>query len=275
MRALFSEDVARLVEPRMAADLCAAADEHEAILGGVMARSGPGSWTNHAIGLCLDGRADDSSLDRLTAYYESRGIEPRVEVCPLADPSLVEGLGARGFVFHGFEFVFARALGPGESVEARVAHPEGLALERVDPADEGALRRYGEGVYRTFFPEGHPGPTENDLETMTRYLRKEGTIAVAAMVDGVFAGGGAVSAIGELALLAGAGVRERYRRRGIQLHLLAERLRLASRAGARVVAVCSKPGSGTERNVVRMGFAMSYARAILVRRGEGLVGEPG
>jgi hypothetical protein len=53
------------------------------------------------------------------------------------------------------------------------------------------------------------------------------------------------------------------------------RLNAAAEAGAEIAAVDTRPGAGTERNVLRMGFTLAYSRAILVWRGVGLVGEPG
>jgi len=274
-RLLFADEVARLEEPRMVADLTRSAEHAEPILGGVMGRSAKGSWTNHAIGLCMGREADGASLDRLVRFYEDHGIESRVELCPMAHESLVKGLAERGFVLKGFESVIARALEPGERVEALVARPKGLTIEPVNLADEGALRAYARAIFRIFMPPDHPGPTESDMGAMSRFLHKPGTVALEARIGGEFVGGGSVSISDGGAALAGAAVREPFRRRGIQQHLLAERLRLASEAGATMATVGSKPGVATERNVLRMGFALAYTRAILVRPGEGLVGEPG
>ncbi|TVQ31667.1 MAG: GNAT family N-acetyltransferase [Phycisphaeraceae bacterium] len=275
MQPLFPTDVARLEEPRMVADLAAVADHAEPILGGVMARSDPGSWTNHAIGLCLDAPADDASLDRLVRYYTDHGIEPRVELCPFAHESLAKGLGARGFIFKSFEFVFARDLDAHTRIEPPHPAPEGLTINPIDAADEAALREYATTIYRTFFPPEHPGPTDNDVTTMLRYIRSAGTTAFAAMFGAELVGGGSVTVHGPVATITAAGVKEAHRRQGVQQHLLAARLRLAAESGAQIATVGSRPGAATERNVVRMGFNHAYSRAILVMPGEGLVGEPG
>ncbi|HBS28885.1 MAG TPA: hypothetical protein DEB06_05425 [Phycisphaerales bacterium] len=272
---LFPAEVARLEEPRGVADLTHAADISEPILGGVMARSAPGVWTNHALGLCMDQPADGRSLDHLVGFYADHAIEPRVEVCPMADESLLKGLASRGFVLKGFESVLARALESGDNISALVPPPGGLSFDPIDPADDAALREYCGLIYRAFFPAEHPGPSDADMGAMLRFIRRPGTIAVRAIIEGRFIGGGSVTVSGPVASLAGAAVIEPFRRRGVQQHLLAHRLRLASRAGARIATIGSKPGVATERNVLRMGFTMAYTRAILVRPGEGLVGEPG
>lgn len=272
---LFPGEVARVEEPRMVADLTRSAEHAEPILGGVMARSAPGGWTNHAIGMCMGCEADAASLNRLIPFYEDHGIEARVELCPMAHESLVKGLAERGFVLKGFESVIARALEPGGRIESPVPRPAGLTMEPVDLTDDGALREYARAIFRIFMPPDHPGPTQSDMDAMARFLHKPGTVALEARIDGEFAGGGSVSISSGSAALAGAAVREPFRRRGVQQHLVAKRLRLACEAGATMATVGSKPGVATERNVLRMGFALAYTRAILVRPGEGLVGEPG
>ena len=70
--------------------------------------------------------------------------------------------------------------------------------------------------------------------------------------------------------LFGLAVVPEYRRRGVQQALIAERLRLARDAGARVATIGSRPGHSTERNVRRMGFQTAYTKVSLVRPGAGL-----
>lgn len=268
-------EIARMEEARLAADLFLVADRCEPILGGAMARSAPGSWTNHAVGLALNDRPiDDAEVDRLVRFYADHGVEPRVELCPSAHESLLRALSARGFVLHGFESLFARELDPSEAVAPPAPRPAGLTLEPVDTGDDRSLGAYAAAIYRTFFPADHPGPSENDVQTMLRFLRKPGTTAWRAEIDGVFAGGGSVTVAGEVACITAAGVPEPFRRRGIQQHLLAHRLMHAARAGATLATIGSKPGAATERNVARMGFSLAYNRVIVVMPGEGLVPEP-
>lgn len=273
--ALFASEVASLEEPRIAAALAASADESQPIAGGVMARSAPGSWTNHAVGLCMDREITGAEVQRLIAFYEERGIEPRVEACSLAHESLLRELGAAGFRLKSMEGVMARRLTAGEVVRAPVAAPRGLTIERVDLGDETQTRAYCDMVFRTFLPPDHAGPSEDDMQSMLRFMHRPGVMALLARIDGVAAGGGAVVISDGVAGLSGAGVRAEYRRRGVQQHLLARRLEEGAKAGARIATVGGKPGADTERNVLRMGFALSYARAVLVKPGEGLVPEMG
>src|SRR5690606_32063388 len=119
----------------------------------------------------------------------------------------------------------------------------------INLAIDAEVRAYSEMIYRTFFPPEHPGPSENDCETMARYLRRPGMTAFIARIGGETAGGAAVQVVGEVAALSGAGVRAEFRRRGVQQHLLAHRLNEAREAGARIATVGARPGADTERNV--------------------------
>src|SRR4051812_1780931 len=85
-------EVARLEELRQALGVATIADLSEPIAGGLMCFSGIGSRANQAMGLGMNGPIDVAEIDRLIGFYEGRGVEPRIEVCPLADESLVRGL---------------------------------------------------------------------------------------------------------------------------------------------------------------------------------------
>ena len=68
-----------------------------------------------------------------------------------------------------------------------------------------------------------------------------------------------------VAQLCGAATLPEHRRRGIQSALLRARLLEAAHRGADIAVVTTQPGSKSQENVQRAGFALLYARAILVR----------
>ncbi|HRI11203.1 MAG TPA: hypothetical protein PKW35_25470, partial [Nannocystaceae bacterium] len=55
-----------------------------------------------------------------------------------------------------------------------------------------------------------------------------------------------------------------HRRRGVQSALLTHRLAAAAAAGCELAVVTTQPGSKSQENVQRLGFALLYARAIFV-----------
>ena len=72
------------------------------------------------------------------------------------------------------------------------------------------------------------------------------------------------------ASLFGTSVRPPHRRQGIQTRLIVERLIHARDAGSDVVTIHSSPHVATQANAARLGFRLAYAKANLVRPGEGL-----
>ena len=87
-----------------------------------------------------------------------------------------------------------------------------------------------------------------------------------AMVDGEVAGGGNMRLHEGVAQLCGAATRPRFRRRGLQTAMLHARLRHAADAGCDIAVVTTEPGSKSQQNVQRAGFALLYTRAVLVKR---------
>lgn len=284
-------EIARLEERRQALGIGEVAPEsrpfgrpgslpasHQRPDGGVLSRGLPGQWCNSAVGLGLDGPVSRDDLEDMAEWYASAGIEPRVELCPFAHPSLIEHLAAMGFVVKFFEMCFFRDL-TDPHVEGLHTQPPppppppGVEIRLVDPADDEMVRTYARVAISGFFPEG-VSPTEADYVIAERVPRHSRTRGVVALADGRVVGAGAVEVMGEASALFGVTVLPEYRRRGIQTAMLAFRLRHAAERGAKIATIGSLPGGGTERNVRRMGFQVAYTRPALVRPGPGLVSVP-
>ena len=263
-------EMARREETRQAEGLAAIAPECvRPASGGTIARSEPGSWTNNAVGMGVCGAVAREEVDALIEYHASKGIEPRIELCPFADEAFVRELADRGFVPRIFENVFFRELEAGEDVRAVVTPPRELVIEQVDPASDAAVREFAMVSTSGFAPPGYVVP-ESDLETVARMVRHPKCVSVLARLDGVAVGGGTMAVHGDVAALFGLSVLEAYRRRGVQQALLAARLNIGITRGATLATIGSKPGIATERNVRRLGFQLGYTQVHLVRPGEGL-----
>jgi GNAT superfamily N-acetyltransferase len=261
-------DIAALEEARLALSLSEVADDWRPVGGGRACRSSPGAWVNVAANVGLSGPVERSELSAITDWYISIGAEPRFELSPYADPTVVQGLSELGYVIRVFESVFYRELSEG-SIAALHAPPDGLEITRLDPEDRALSRRYAEVIVPQFYPPG-AAPTEADLALVERTIRHPRSVILAAWMDGALVGGGGMETLGEVAALYGLAVVPEYRRRGIQQALIAERLKLARHLGAKVATISSRPRVATERNVRRMGFQVAYTKAVVVRPGEGL-----
>jgi GNAT superfamily N-acetyltransferase len=268
MSAWALKDVARLEELRQARGLSDVADEFQPIAGGTMSRSVAGSWLNSSVGLGFDGPVPDDTAERLIEFFTAKGIEPRIELCPYADPSLTLVLERAGFTLRGFESMFFRELDDAK-VRPIVDPPPGLTIEPVDPGSASDVRAYATTAVSGFFPADFVVP-EAYIEVAERCARHPRSVAVLARLDGELVSAGAVEISGDVAALFGLSVVESHRRRGVQQAMIAYRVNLARDRGAKLAIIGAKPGIATERNVRRMGFQAAYTKVVLVRPGEGL-----
>lgn len=255
-------DIAHLEEQRQAVGVAEIAKAWLPLAGGRLCFGGPGSWQNQAVGLGLSGPVRDDELDRLEAFYRGREIfDPEVIVCPFADTSLAKGLARRDYALAGFENVLFRVLdtlpespfsAPDQGLHIRpvhMGHAEDEALF-VALATSG-FRKEGEPI---------PAPLYEGALGMLHHGRCEGFIAELA---GEPVGGCAVEVAGEVATLMSTSVLPKARRQGVQLAMIAHRLKFVRDAGAKVATIQSRPGIPTERNARRMGFELAYTRAEL------------
>jgi GNAT superfamily N-acetyltransferase len=229
----------------------------EEVAGGRVVYAGPGSPLTEAKAIGLHGPVSDADLDRMEAVFFSRGEPSRVVVCPLADPSLVEGLGRRGYRLARFENILAMPLGPDDPKTSFIA---GIEVRPID-ASEGDL--YVKVVAPNFVGPGEL--TEDAMEMMAGMLGMEHARSFLAFIDGEPVGGGSVLIHEGLALFAGAATSPPYRNRGVHAALHHARLAFAIRSGCDVAAQGAEPGGTSQRNAERRGLRVAYTRAILLR----------
>jgi GNAT superfamily N-acetyltransferase len=249
LEAFACRDTAHTLE-RLRPNLSAA---EESIAGGWAVFTGVGSPISEARGLGLSGPVTADDMKRLESFYHSRGDAIRIEVSPMADPSLHELLGKRGYRVCEFSNLLVRPMTGGEKFA--LAAP-GVTTRQAAPS-EGKL--WAQTVGRSFaeyFPI-----TEEFLDMMSCWVHSTMGACYLATVDGEVAGGGAVVLHDDLALLGGAATLPQFRRRGVQTALLLARLARAAANGSEMVMTITLPGSGSQRNCERLGFRVVYTRA--------------
>jgi GNAT superfamily N-acetyltransferase len=268
--AMSPAEIAQLEERRQAGMLAEVAPLVRPFAGGVMGFDEPGSWQNQAAGVGLAGPVGGHEIDELIEFYESRGVEPRLELSPFADETLVAGLAERGFVVREFEQVLARELSAREDLDAALpfGRPAGLELHRLDQHDAAMVARAVEVLLRGFYPTGEIPRAMFDACVRTNRLPNMRTYL--AWIDGELVAAGSVSLTEQVASLNGVSTDVRFRRRGIQQALIAERLAAARAHGCVLATIGSRPGIPTERNAMRLGFSVAYTKVIVVRPAQGL-----
>jgi GNAT superfamily N-acetyltransferase len=244
--------VRRLARRRPGIDIAA-----EEVAGGLAVFVGAGSPLSETKALGLHGPVTDLDLDRMENVFFSRGEPSRVVVCPLADPTLVAGLGRRGYRLSHFENMLCMPL---DSGDRETPSTTGIEVRPVGP-DEADL--YARVVGPNFVEPGEPA--EEIIDMALTMLGAEGSVSFLAWIDGQAVGGGAVIVHRGLALFAGAATLPPFRNRGVHAALHHVRLAYARQSGCDLAAQGAQPGSTSQRNAERRGLRVAYTRALLIR----------
>lgn len=239
----------------------------ESIAGGWAVFTGVGSPISEARGLGMNGPVTEADMDRLEAFYCCRDDAIRIEVCPLADPSLHQLLAARGYRLLEFSNMLALPLAAGDGSPSAIHTLDAQGREstagrpcittRMATPAEGSL--WADTVARCF--AGQIEITRELLDVVSCWAHSAVGSCYFALLDGEIAGGGTVAVNERVALFGGAGTAEKFRNRGVQQALIAKRLRHAVRAGCDLAMTVTLPGSSSQRNCERHGFRVVYTSA--------------
>ena len=210
---------------------------------------GPESPATQTFELGMNAPVTVEGLQRMEAFFHSRGAPVFHEVSPLADPSAMELLNARGYRPFEFTTVLARDLEKTEASpklrcpvrEARPAEAEHWAKLAAEGWNQPELALFFEDYGAVL-------------------SRKKNAYFFYAEVEGALAATGCLNLHEGVALLAGASTVPDARGQGAQQSLLAYRLAFAARLGCSLAVMGALPGSASQRNAQRNGFEVAYTR---------------
>lgn len=234
--------------------------------GGVVAYVEPGAPFNKVAGLGFDGIPDETALGEIEARFAARHAPLQFEISTLADPALARLLTRRGYALVGYENVLGLPLSPAP----RFDPVPGVEVARAEEAESTIwLDTVAEGFMHPDVFDGPPSHETIPRDVLDRVFGD--TIAAAGFArylarrGGAVAGGASLRLHDGIAQLAGAATVPAHRRAGVQTALLRHRLADAARRGCDLAVVTTQPGSKSQQNAHRAGFALLYARALLVR----------
>lgn len=256
---LFSDlGLARRLESAEAANArgCTAIHPEAATLevaGGCAVFVGAESPLSHAVGMGLDGKVREAEIERLEAFYRSRGAKVSIELCPLADPGMLTVLGDRGYRVTEFNNVLVKRLAGTEIV--LTPH-----VRRKLPDEDDV---WSHTVGRGFFEE-HELTTE-EMDVGRAICAMPGALCYLAATESGAAAGGAAAAVynGLLTLFADSTI-PNFRGCGLHRELIAARLNEGLALGCDLATASTLPGSGSQRNYERVGFEVAYTRVSMV-----------
>ncbi len=201
----------------------------------------------------LHGPVSTAELERFEAFYRSRGSAPGLSLCPLADPSLVELLGERGYRIEHFMQTWYREL----TADDRRTTAEGILVRPILPeeADLWVLT-----ANRGFAGDAATTPPDS---IVAAYPYMTHATCWLAWLDDQPAGAGSLAIHDGVAELFGTSVRPSCRGHGVQTALMHARMAAAVTAGCDLIAVHTDPGSASQRNVERAGLRLAYTKVPL------------
>jgi GNAT superfamily N-acetyltransferase len=226
------------------------------LAGGYLLYAGEGSPLNRAVGLGMDSPVSSADLVAVEAFYRSRNALPRVDLCPHAPPSLLEGLQEAGYTIERFSNISFCPL-PAETASIETSPAVRITLALPEQADLW-LRTAAQGF------EGVAEPSAGLLDLLAPNFYAEGAYPFFAWLGDQPAGGGGMYLHNGIAEFGGASTRVEYRNQGVQTALLKHRLEAAAEAGCDLALIVATPGTASQGNAERLGFRLAYTKAVMV-----------
>jgi hypothetical protein len=261
------------VEGRLCASLARGASARDVVPqvidvnGGVAIFAGPDSPTNKLVGAGFDGPVADTALGAAEALFGAHRARLQAEVSTLASPAFHRQLLARGYIASGFENVLGHPLS--HNVQPV---PDGVTITPLRDDDLDAFVDVQVESWQSPDVGGVGGDAVPAADVIRQWLmitmRVPGFRGYLARVGGDVAGGASIRLDEGIAQFCGAATLPRFRRHGVHTALLRARLADAARHGCDVGVVTTQPASKSQQNVQREGFALLYARQLLVKAAE-------
>jgi len=222
------------------------------VAGGCAVFAGADSPLTQAVALGLNGPVRPTDVRLVEDFFRGLRAPVRVDLCPLADPSLIELLRTRAYRAVEFNNVLVK----------RLAGTEIVLTPRVRLAvrDEGEL--WSHTVGRGFFEADEL--TTEEMNVGRAIFAMPGSLCYLAATDtGEPAAAGVAALRSGLATLFADSTLARFRRQGLHRELIAARLNEAVAQGCDMATASTLPGSASQRNYERAGFEVVYTKVLL------------
>jgi hypothetical protein len=222
-------------------------------IGGVIATfAGADSPMTQTFGLGMTEPASAAQLDALEGFFREHGAATNHEVSPLAGVATTALLVARGYVPTEHSTVLVRELTAADEAVA----PSSLRVRVMEEADRA---RWIDASVEGWSGDGAmPADIMREIAELASHNRA--MVHVLVETDERVIATGSVGICGRVALLAGASTVPSARGRGAQAAAQAARFSEAYRRGCSIAMVVTEPGSTSQRNAERRGFAVAYTR---------------
>jgi GNAT superfamily N-acetyltransferase len=223
------------------------------VAGGCAIFVGADSPLTQAVGMGLNGPVSESEIAAIETFFRSRGAKVAIDLCPLADPGLLEALAERAYRCTEFNNVLVKRLAAAEIV--LTPHARRAVADEAD--------WWSHTVGAGFFEQ--TDLTTGEMDVGRAIFAAPGAMCYLAVAETGEAAGGAASAIHNgLATLFADSTIPRFRRQGLHRELISARLNEAIARGCDMATASTLPGSVSQRNYERLGFEVVYTKVTLV-----------
>lgn len=225
------------------------------VAGALVIYGGEGLPVNRAIGLGMHGPVTADDLDQVEAFYNERRADTVIDLCPLADASLLRLLQGRGYQLRAWMSMLFLPLPMLPTTLNPAIHVTRATPEQADLWLATSARGFDES----------DEVTSATLRILTPNFYAANAHCYFAWMDGHPIGTGGMYPYNGVTELGGASTLLPHRRLGAQSALIQQRLNDAYSMGCDLAAVLTSPGSASQRNMQRRGFHLAYTRAICAR----------
>jgi len=228
----------------------------ETTCGGQAIFAGMTSPLNRVVGMGFDRPVNLDDLECVEAFFSFKNTTPRIDICPLTDPTLLETLRQKNYSIEAFQNILIYPLSEVHAFQM----PNGIDV-RPSPPEEANLwiLTTAQGF------EGNEIPSQDALNVLAPNFHAANGTCFMAWVGDTPAGGGGMYTHEGIVEFGGASTRVAYRRRGIQTALIYARLKAAQERGNRLAMVITEPGTNSQRNLEKIGFQLAYTKIIMVK----------
>lgn len=210
----------------------------------------------------MSGPVSASDLHKIEHLYATAGLDIVIDLCPLADATVLEILGAGGYTVIGFISVYALDLNNSNiNPQHTSSSNQRVTVERAT-ADK----------HDTFIDLSAKGCATNGrphqlLKTLAQCAAmRADTHLYLAFVDGHVAGSAGLALIetptGTVAHVYIDSTLPDFRGCGVQRALIETRLTDARSYGCKVALFSARPGTASARNAERAGFRLAYIKSL-------------
>jgi len=224
-------------------------------------REAPIALLHRAIGMGTLGPGSQAVLDKLIRRYDRLGLPARVEVTEGIAPHSLVGLLAR----NGFRQ--EEALHWVHVLETdRAPSAPAIAGLRIEPATRRTASEFGRLIRNGFEVSGPIADFfDRASAALVRRFPARTAMSLIARVDGQGAGTGMLWCSPRVGGLYSGSVMPAFRGRGIQLALIAERVRLGLERRRRIFVSQTDPDNASAHNLRDMGFRLLYRSLYFTR----------